>query len=67
MHENPTVQIRRARPEESTVVGHLAALDGARPLYGDVMIAVVDGAPVAAMSLADGRTVGAAWMLRPAA
>jgi hypothetical protein len=57
MNENPTVVIRRARPEDSTTVGHLTALDSARPLYGDVMLAVVDGATVAAMSLADGRVV----------
>jgi hypothetical protein len=57
MNENPTVLIRRARPEDSTAVGHLASLDSARPLYGDVMIAVVDGATVAAVSLADGRVV----------
>ena len=52
-----TVVLRRARPEESAEIGRLVALACARPLYGDLVIAVVDGRPVAAISLADGRIV----------
>ena len=53
----PTVVLRRARPEESATVGRLVSLDSARPLYGDVVLGVVEGRPVAAASLADGRVV----------
>ena len=57
MPDRPAIVIRRARPEESAVVGRLVSLDRARPLYGDVVIAIDDGHPVAAMSLADRRVV----------
>jgi hypothetical protein len=57
MPDRPAIVIRRARPEESAVVGRLVSLGRARPLYGDVVLAVDDGQPVAAMSLADRRVV----------
>jgi len=52
-----TIAIRPARPDESPALRDLAALDSARPLAGDVLVAVVDDAPVAAISLDDGRVV----------
>ena len=58
---------RKARPEDSTLVARLVQAAGARPLYGDVVVATAGGEPVAAISLADGRAVGddeAAELLR---
>ena len=51
----PTIAIRPAAPEEAFAVRRLAYLDSQRPLRGDVLIALEDAAPVAAISLADGR------------
>lgn len=53
----PSVTIRRTRPEDAPALGSLAALDSARPLDGDGLIAEVDGTPVAAVELATGRAV----------
>ena len=52
-----TIEIRLSRPDESAALHDLAGLDSARPLVGDVMVALVDDAPVAALSLTDGRVV----------
>lgn len=54
---SPTIAIRAAHDDESGVVLRLAALDSAPRLRGDVLLAVVDGEPVAAVSLDDGRVV----------
>jgi hypothetical protein len=51
------VELRRARREDADVVRRLAALDDARPLMGAVLLALVDGDAVAALSLHDGRVV----------
>ena len=51
------IELRRARPELSTVVSRLVSLQQARPLYGDVVIAFAGERAVAAMSLADRRVV----------
>src|ERR1700712_2235890 len=53
----PTIAIRPAYADELDLVADLAALDSARPLSGDVLLALVDGWPVAAGSLSDGRVV----------
>ena len=52
-----TVVLRRARRADATALHRLAALDSARPLRGDVVVAEVEERPVAAISLADGRVV----------
>jgi hypothetical protein len=51
------VVIRRACDADTPLVRDLAALDSARPLTGQVLVAVVDGRPWAALSLDDGRAV----------
>jgi hypothetical protein len=53
----PIVALRQAQPDESAVVSRLAALDDAPALSGPVLLAVVDGEAVAALSLDDGRVV----------
>jgi hypothetical protein len=52
-----TLALRVAHTDEAPVVRRLAALDDARPLDGDVLLALVDGEAVAAVSLDDGRVV----------
>ena len=52
-----TLALRVAHVDEAPVVRRLAALDDARPLDGDVLLALVDGEAVAALSLDDGRVV----------
>lgn len=54
---NPTLALRIARDDEAFMVRRLAALDDAPPLNGEVLLAVVDGEAVAAVSLGDGRVV----------
>jgi hypothetical protein len=64
--------IRPARRTDTGALLSLAALDSARPLTGDGLVAEVDGRIVAAVSLRDGRsiadpftpTAGAVEMLR---
>ena len=53
----PTIVIRSAHPDEAYAVRRLAYLDSRRPLDGDVLVAFVDGEPVAALALADGSVV----------
>ena len=55
--ENSTLVLRVAHTDEDPVVRRLADLDDSRPLQGDVLLAVVDGEAVAAVSLGDGRVV----------
>src|SRR4051812_49519776 len=54
---SPTITFHHARPEDADTVGKLARLDSARPLRGDVVIGLVDGWAVAAISLSDHRVV----------
>ena len=53
----PTVALRMAERDEAPVVRRLAALDDSPALEGPVLLAVMDGEPVAALSLLDRRTV----------
>jgi hypothetical protein len=57
MTSTPTIAIRFAAPTEASAVRRLAALDDAPVPGGRVLIAVVGGEPLAAMSLDDGRVV----------
>jgi hypothetical protein len=52
-----TIALRLAQPDEQPAVQRLAALDDAPELGGEVLLALVDGEPVAALSLGDGRVV----------
>jgi hypothetical protein len=54
---SPTIVMRPARPEEAAAVRRLAFLDSTRPLRGEVVVALVDDRPVAAVSLSTGRIV----------
>jgi hypothetical protein len=49
--------IRVARPADDWAVARLAALDSAAKPAGDVLLAEVDGTPVAALSVTDGHAV----------
>ena len=53
----PVLAIRPAYPDEDQVVRDLAGLDDAPALKGSVLLALVDGRPVAGLSLEDGRVV----------
>lgn len=54
---NSTLVLRNAGPDDADLVRRLADLDDAPTLEGDVLLALVDGEPVAALSLSDGRSV----------
>jgi hypothetical protein len=51
------IALRFAHADESETVRRLAALDSAPAPRGDVLLALVDGEPVAALGLGDGRVV----------
>jgi hypothetical protein len=55
MTSAPTIALRPAAAEEAADIRRLAYLDSQRPLRGDVLVALRDAEPVAAISLADGR------------
>jgi hypothetical protein len=57
LHATPTIAIRPAHDDEADAVRRLARLDDSPPLDGDVLLGLVDGAAVAALSLTDGRVV----------
>jgi hypothetical protein len=52
-----TIALRLAHPDETDLVRRLAALDDAPMLDGQTLLALIDGAAVAAVSLRDGRVV----------
>ena len=49
--------VRPATERDAAALARLAELDSAQPLAGEVLIAEERGVPVAATSLADGRTI----------
>jgi hypothetical protein len=53
----PVVALRLAFADEADVVRRLADLDDARVLEGQVLLALIDGEEVAALSLRDGRVI----------
>src|SRR3954447_25626802 len=57
MSSSPTIALRPATADEAADVRRLAYLDSQRPLRGEVLLALQDAIPVAAVSLADGRIV----------
>jgi hypothetical protein len=52
-----SITLRVASRDDHDVLVRLAALDSSRALRGDALLALVDGVPLAALSLADGRVV----------
>jgi hypothetical protein len=55
--DTPTLALRVAGDADARVIRRLAELDDSRPLRGEMLLAVLDGEAVAALSLADGRVV----------
>ena len=53
----PQVELRAARPDDALLLRRLAGLDSAAPLELPALLAFVDGEPVAARSLLDGRSI----------
>lgn len=53
----PSLALRVAQDEDADVVRRLAALDDSRLLCGEVLLAILDGEAVAALSLTEGRVV----------
>lgn len=51
------LSIRRARLDDIHAIGHLAALDSANPVAGDVLLAEADGRLVAALDVISGRSI----------
>lgn len=49
--------LRADRPTDESTLRRLAALDSTRPLKGRALVAEIDGEPVAAIGLTDGRVV----------
>lgn len=49
--------IRRTIPDDTAALLRLAALDDARALHGDALVAEVDGQIHAAIALSDGRAI----------
>src|SRR4051794_41346122 len=52
-----TISFRSATADDEPVLRDLSELDSARPVQRPAVLAVVDGSPVAAVSLSDGRIV----------
>jgi hypothetical protein len=57
MTNHSTVTLRPATAADAAALHRLAALDSQRDLRGDVLVAELDGTPVAALSLAEDRVV----------
>lgn len=55
--QNSALALRVAYDDEAATVRRIADLDNARTLSGEILLALVDGEPVAARSLRDGRVV----------
>ena len=50
-------RIRMAADDDALALHRLAKLDAQQPLAGPVLVGEIGGTPVAAVSLADGRTI----------
>lgn len=63
----PSVSLRIAGVDDAQVVRDLAALDDAPALKGEVLLALIDGEAVAALSLRDGQVVANPFVYTEAA
>ena len=54
---HPSLTARPATDTDAYALAQLAAVDSARPLDGDALVAELDGQPVAAVSMHDGTVV----------
>jgi hypothetical protein len=52
-----TLVLRKASAADAEALRRLAALDSAAPLHGAILVGEVDGTPVAAIQVDDGRVV----------
>ena len=57
MNATTALTVRQAREADAGSLAILAQLDEAAPLHGTALLAELDGHPVAALSLEDGRAV----------
>jgi len=57
MFDSSVIAFRSATADDDRVLRDLSELDSARPVERPAVLAVVDGEPVAAVSLRDGRIV----------
>jgi hypothetical protein len=57
MTSTSTISLHRTTEADDAILRTLAQLDSARPLDAPALLAIVDGRPVAAASLVDGRVV----------
>jgi hypothetical protein len=57
MLDSTVIAFRSATADDDRVLRELSELDSARPVQRPAVLAVVDGQPVAAVSLSDGRIV----------
>jgi hypothetical protein len=55
---SPTISIRAATTGDGPALARLAALDSAPVPFGPVLLAEVDGRPLAALSVNDQRVIG---------
>ncbi len=55
--------VRFADPDEARTLRHLAELDDAPELAGEVLVATIDAQVVAALALGDGRVVANPFVL----
>jgi hypothetical protein len=53
----PTISIRSATPADGRTLARLAALDSAPVPFGPTLVAEIDGAPRAALSVRDGSVI----------
>ena len=51
------LSIRRATPEDDQALSALAIIDSSLPLSGEILVAQLGGAVIAAISLMDGRSI----------
>jgi hypothetical protein len=58
-----TLEMRLATAHDAPALHRLAALDSAPPLEGEVLIALLDGEAVAALSLEDARVIATPFRL----
>ena len=57
MTSTQTLSIRPASQDDAVAIARLAALDSAEAPAGETLLAIVDGQPLAALSLASGAVV----------
>ena len=55
--DTTALTVRPAHPDDAATLARLAQLDEDAPLRGSALLAELDGLPVAALSLDDGRAV----------